>query len=61
MTSTAYRSSLTGALAGEHISDLLRDAALARKAKELPAREPYKTPRRRPAWWLRGTGRPALA
>jgi hypothetical protein len=61
MTSTAYHSSLTGALAREHVDDLLHDAAAARQAKELPPREPHKTPRRRPLWWLRGTGRPALA
>jgi hypothetical protein len=61
MTSTAYHSSLTGALAREHLDDLLRDAAAVRTAKQLPEPEPHKTPRRRPAWWLRGTGRPALA
>ena len=26
-----------------------------------PPRQPFKTPRRRPVWWLRGTHRPALA
>ena len=62
MTGPAYyHSAFSGALAAEHLADLLRDAAEARKAKELPPREPYKTPRRRPAWWLRGTHRPALA
>jgi hypothetical protein len=61
MFTTAYHSSFTAALAQEHLSDLLREAAAARKANELPARDPHKTPRRRPAWWLRGTGRPALA
>ena len=61
MSAIAYHSSFSAALANEHISDLLRDAAAARKAKELPARNPHTTPKRRPAWWLRGTGRPALA
>ena len=60
MTSIAYHSSFAGALAQEHLADLLREAAEARKATELP-RKPFKTPRRRPVWWLRGTHRPALA
>jgi len=61
MSAIAYHSSFSAALAQEHLSDLLREAAAARQARELPAREPHKTPRRRPVWWLRGTGRPALA
>ena len=62
MTSTftshsSYSPSLTGALAQAHIEDLLRDARLSRAAALLPGPTRHRTPRRRPAWWLRGTVR----
>jgi hypothetical protein len=56
-TSTSYSPTLTGALANAHVEDLLRDASRSRAAALLPGRTRHRTPRRRPAWWLRGTVR----
>ena len=54
MTHTpAYQPSLTAALAHEHVNDLLRAAAASRVAGCLPDENGHRTPRRRPAWWLR--------
>ena len=57
-TFTTYSPTLTGALAQAHIEDLLRDASRSRAAAHLPSPTRHRTPRRRPAWWLRGTVRP---
>ena len=38
MTTTAYQPTLTGAVAREHVNDLLRDAAASRAAAQLPGR-----------------------
>jgi len=57
MTSTAaaYQSSLTVAVAREHVNDLLSAAEQSRTAAQLPAHNPHRTPRRRPTWWQRAT------
>ena len=55
MTNTAT-TSLTAGLAHAHLEDLLRQAASARTAAELPAGNGHRTPRRRPLWWVRTTG-----
>ena len=44
-------------LVNAHIEDLLRDARRSRAAALLPGPTRHRTPRRRPAWWLRGTVR----
>jgi hypothetical protein len=49
---TGYQPTLTGALAREHVTDLLRTAGASRAAAQLP-RHPHHTPRRRPLWWVR--------
>ena len=62
MTSTAtttYSPSLTGAVAREHVNDLLRDATASRTAAQLPRSDRHRTPRRRALWWDRVTARPA--
>jgi hypothetical protein len=56
-TSTSYSPTLTGALANAHVEDLLRDASRSRAAALLPGPTRHRTPRHRPAWWLRGTVR----
>jgi hypothetical protein len=56
---TSYYPSLTGAVAREHVNDLLREATVSRAAAQLPRRNPHRTPRRRPLWWLRVTARPS--
>ena len=54
MTHTAsYPQSMTAAVAHESIRDLLRAADSSRIAACLPDRQGHRTPRRRPAWWLR--------
>ena len=54
MTHTpAYQHSLTAAVAHEHVNDLLRAAEASRIAGCLPDGKGHRTPRRRPAWWLR--------
>ena len=54
MTHTpAYQPSLTAAVAHEHVNDLLRAADASRIAACLPDDKGPRTPRRRPAWWLR--------
>jgi hypothetical protein len=50
---------LRGALAREHLRDLRRAADVSRGVPELPRR--HRTPRRRPAWWIRITTRRADA
>ena len=57
MTTTAYQPTLTGAVAREHVNDLLREATTSRSAAQLPARHPHRTPRRRPLWWVHVTAR----
>ena len=58
MNGTAtYLPSLTGAIAREHVTDLLRDATASRAAAQLPNAHPHRTPRRRPLWWVRVTAR----
>lgn len=59
MTSTAtrYEPSQTAAVAREHVNDLLRAADAYRVAAYLPDGKRHRTPRRRPAWWLRITTR----
>jgi hypothetical protein len=57
--STAYQPTLSGALAHEHVDDLLRAARTSRARALLPEPTRHRTPRRRPAWWLRGTARTA--
>ena len=54
---STYSPTLTGALAHAHVEDLLRDARRSRAAALLPGPTRHRTPRRRPAWWLRGTVR----
>ena len=54
---STYSPTLTGALANAHVEDLLRDARRSRVAALLPGPTRHRTPRRRPAWWLRGTVR----
>ena len=54
MTHTpAHQHSLTAAVAHEHLRDLLRVADASRVAACLPDGKGHRTPRRRPAWWLR--------
>jgi len=54
MTHTpAFQQSLTAAVAHEHVRDLLRAADASRVAACLPDGKGHRTPRRRPAWWLR--------
>jgi hypothetical protein len=55
VSTSTYQPTLTGAVAREHVNDLLRTAAAARAATQLPGRNPHRTPRRRPLWWLRVT------
>ena len=57
MTTTTYQPTPTGAVAREHVNDLLREATLSRAAAQLPGRNPHRTPRRRPPWWVRVTAR----
>jgi hypothetical protein len=52
--STSYQPTLTGALAREHLTDLLRTAAASRATAQLPGHR-HHTPRRRPPWWVRTT------
>jgi hypothetical protein len=60
MTHTpAYQHSLTAAVAHEHVNDLLRAADASRAAACLPDEKGHRTPRRRPAWWLRVATRTA--
>ena len=54
MTHTpAYQHSLTAAVAHEHVNDLIRAADASRVAACLPDEKAHRTPRHRPAWWLR--------
>ena len=54
VSTTGYQPTLTGALAREHVADLLRTARVSRVAAQLPG-NPHRAPRRRPLWWLRAT------
>lgn len=54
VSTTGYQPTLTGALAREHVTDLLRIAAASRATAQLPRRR-HHTPRRRPLWWVRTT------
>ena len=58
-TTAAYQSSLSAAVAREHVNDLLRAANRSRVTALPPAHNPHRTPRRRPAWWQRITVRSA--
>jgi hypothetical protein len=49
---TTYQPTLSGALAHEHITDLLRQAATSRAAAQSGDRNPHRTARRRPLWWV---------
>jgi hypothetical protein len=51
-TATSYQTSLTAALAREHVNDLVRTAAAYRVAACLPDPSGHRAFRRRPAWWL---------
>lgn len=54
MTHTsAYQQAWTAAVVREHVRDLLRAADASRVAACLPDEKGHRTPRRRPAWWLR--------
>jgi hypothetical protein len=55
----AYQSSLTAAVAHEHINDLLRAADQSHAIDQLRANNPHRTPRRRRTWWGRSTLRSA--
>jgi hypothetical protein len=59
---TTYQPTLSGALAHEHVTDLLRQAATSRAAAQLPD-DPtrHRTPRRRSLWWVRVTARTVTA
>jgi hypothetical protein len=57
----AYQLSLTAAVAHEHVNDLLRAADASRIAACMPDGKGHRTPRRRPAWWLRIATRTAIA
>lgn len=50
---SGYQQSLTAAVVDEHVRDLLRAADASRIAACAPDRTAHRTPRRRPAWWLR--------
>jgi hypothetical protein len=52
MTTTTYYPSLTGAVAREHVNDLLREATASRTAAQMPEPTRHQTPRRRPLWWV---------
>jgi hypothetical protein len=49
---TTYQPTLSGALAHEHVTDLLRQAATFRAAAQAPDQNPHRTARRRPVWWV---------
>ena len=51
----AYQTSLTAAVAREHVNDMLRAAYRYHAADHLPAVNPHRTPRHRPTWWQRTT------
>ena len=48
-TMTTYQPTLSAALAHEHVTELLRQAATSRAAAQAPTQNPHRTPRRRPA------------
>ena len=49
---TTYQPTLSAALAHEHVTDLLRQAATSRAAAQAPDQNPHRTARRRPLWWV---------
>jgi hypothetical protein len=49
---TSYQPTLSGALAHEHVTDLLRQAATSRAAAQAPDQDPHRPARRRPLWWV---------
>jgi hypothetical protein len=49
---TTYQPTLSGALAHEHVTDLLRQAATSRAAAQAPDQNQHRTTRRRPLWWV---------
>lgn len=51
----AFHPTLTAAVAGEHRSDLFRDAVRSQMIADLPERDRHKTPRHRAPWWSRAT------
>ena len=56
---TTYQPTLSGALAHEHVTDLLRQAATSQAAAQLRDQNPHRTGRRRPLWWVHVTARSA--
>ena len=50
-TMTTYQPTLSAALAHEHLTELLRQAATSRQAAQAPTQNPHRTPRRRQPWW----------
>lgn len=51
-TMTTYQPTLSAALAHEHITELLLQAATSRAAAQVPDRHSHRIPRRRPLWWV---------
>jgi hypothetical protein len=49
---TTYQPTLSAALAHEHVTDLLRQAAASRAAAQAPDPNPHHTARRRPLGWV---------
>jgi hypothetical protein len=60
-TFATYQSSLTAAVAREHVHDLLRAADQSRATALLRAHNPHRTPRRRRMWWQWTTVRSATS
>ena len=58
---TTYQPTLSAALAHEHVTDLLRQAAISRAAAQAPDQNPHRTARRRPLWWCQVMARRATA
>ena len=58
---TTYQPTLSGAVAHEHVTDLLRQAATWRAAAQAPTQNPHHTGRRRPLWWVHVTARTPAA
>jgi hypothetical protein len=49
---TTYQPTLSAALAHEHVTDLLRQAATSRAGAQAPDQNPHRTARRHPLWWV---------
>jgi hypothetical protein len=56
---TTYSPTLSGALAHEHVTDLLRQAATSRAVGLASDQNPHRTGRGRPLWWVHVTARRA--